>query len=733
MAKEPDSVLEDALRAMRSGGAASGYGREIQRVISERLGAEALAKNDSDLARWLVSGESTAPLLGQDEGALGELATTKRGLANIDGRTIGLVLPTGSTDLRDEAAAIMLGVAWALDLPRADPSKGDRTKLATRDDGGDANRVEPSMAELAGEGAAVILAALDPVSADRAVRWGEEHAVAVIALAEPRPNALAGTDGGARAAVAHDWAFVAGVPRADEIAVLGEELVSRGLRKIVPIVPPSGSEAVRALSLGTVVLEPEVACDTAAAQSGEAHFPVEDWKKESVRAWLVDAPSECARDLVRELATAGMDGTMGLTLDAAGTKRARPGRGRPVEEIAVRAGAIPVTEASASAVADPDIKTWYARQGAPPSWWAALGHDAAVLARRRRLRAPARRHDRPCRGHPPPRDRQAGARLSPSAPLDDRGARIRFRPQSSARPQGRRAGAGEVNAPEGALGVEQVCVVGLRGRPGERVKLPPPEASAARPKPAARPKLPPPARSFPPRARSFRRAPEACRAPEASAARPVSAARPSFRRALRFRRAPEVSPPRARSFRRAPGVSAARPRLPPPARSFRRPPEASAAHPKLPPPERSFPPPREVSPPERSFPPNGPSQRPCRRFSGIDPRGRGCRPRRPAPWVPRYGRSCLVDRAQAVARMRRAGRPPGPFRRVFPSVPRFLRGLSHEILQHPFLRFGGRMSTDVMIDPTDLSKNFGSFRAVDKINFEVRRGEVVGFLGPKRP
>ena len=40
------------------------------------------------------------------------------------------------------------------------------------------------------------------------------------------------------------------------------------------------------------------------------------------------------------------------------------------------------------------------------------------------------------------------------------------------------------------------------------------------------------------------------------------------------------------------------------------------------------------------------------------------------------------------------------------------------------------MSTDVMIYANDLTKIFGSFRAVDKINFEVRRGEVVGFLGP---
>jgi ABC-2 type transport system ATP-binding protein len=40
------------------------------------------------------------------------------------------------------------------------------------------------------------------------------------------------------------------------------------------------------------------------------------------------------------------------------------------------------------------------------------------------------------------------------------------------------------------------------------------------------------------------------------------------------------------------------------------------------------------------------------------------------------------------------------------------------------------MSSDVMIYANELSKNFGTFRAVDKVTFEVRRGEVVGFLGP---
>ncbi len=39
-------------------------------------------------------------------------------------------------------------------------------------------------------------------------------------------------------------------------------------------------------------------------------------------------------------------------------------------------------------------------------------------------------------------------------------------------------------------------------------------------------------------------------------------------------------------------------------------------------------------------------------------------------------------------------------------------------------------SDDVMIEARDLTKIYGNQRAVDRLNFEIRRGEVVGFLGP---
>lgn len=40
------------------------------------------------------------------------------------------------------------------------------------------------------------------------------------------------------------------------------------------------------------------------------------------------------------------------------------------------------------------------------------------------------------------------------------------------------------------------------------------------------------------------------------------------------------------------------------------------------------------------------------------------------------------------------------------------------------------MATDVMIEARDLSKIYGQQKAIDKLNFSIRRGEVVGFLGP---
>lgn len=40
------------------------------------------------------------------------------------------------------------------------------------------------------------------------------------------------------------------------------------------------------------------------------------------------------------------------------------------------------------------------------------------------------------------------------------------------------------------------------------------------------------------------------------------------------------------------------------------------------------------------------------------------------------------------------------------------------------------LANDVMIEARGLSKQYGLYRALDRVSFEVRKGEVVGFLGP---
>jgi hypothetical protein len=157
---------------------------------------------------------------------LGELAASRRGLNVVEGRTIGLLLPTESPGLRDESADVLRGVLWALGLPRGsrparasvdagarattvttteemgrgvlapcaplepapestEPAFEDAVRLVTHDDAGSADRTEVSLDELVGEGAAMVIAGLDGQTARRALRWGERHGVPVIVLVPP--------------------------------------------------------------------------------------------------------------------------------------------------------------------------------------------------------------------------------------------------------------------------------------------------------------------------------------------------------------------------------------------------------------------------------------------------------------------------------------------------------------------------------------------------------------------
>lgn len=407
----PRDVLVNALEAMRTQRASFGYGVEIERILAQRLVKIATSSGDAALARMLLDEKAGAIVVGGDAGvALGELATSRRGLNVVEGRTIGLLLPTESPGLRDEAADVLRGVMWALGLPRGvrtaaatppapdagtsaatkpsssaatlaaarascappepappldEPDPQERVKLVTRDDAGTADRTEVSLDELAGEGAAIVIAALDPDTAARALRWGENHAVPVVTLAPPDQP----TGGSA-------FGFVAGESRAAVVEALARAAPALTGGAVEPVIdtselalyPPGGGR------VAGLTLLPPVSCDIPATRAGDPRFPLAQWEKDRTSAWLVSGSPGCARDLVGELAAAHDRGVVAMTLEAA----ALPARPPGLRVLTASAGVVP--DAAAAGARDDELGRFRATLGTV-SWWTALGRDAATLAR----------------------------------------------------------------------------------------------------------------------------------------------------------------------------------------------------------------------------------------------------------------------------------------------------------------------------------------------------------------
>jgi hypothetical protein len=371
----PRDALEQTYRAMRARGSLSGYGADTSKLVAERLARIAVQANDPALARWLVeqSGVSAAQTAGDAGLELGELAASRRGLATVTGRTVGLLLPTHARELRDEAADVVRGISWALDLPK---SAGRETgaRLVTREDGGDLAGTRAAMEELSGEGATVIVGGFDRASADRAVVWSESSGVPVLLLAAPSPNRMPKAS-----------AVVLGERAPREIAMLADALVRHGVRTAaVAVESADDEEAVAALDgrERRLALMPAVRCDVPLSKAGKTRFPVDAWWRGGARGWLVAGPASCARDVLRDVATIAPSPStapaVALTLESGIAVEDTP---RGISVLSASAGIVPILAASAAGARDADVRDFMERFGVRPSYWTALGHDAGVLAK----------------------------------------------------------------------------------------------------------------------------------------------------------------------------------------------------------------------------------------------------------------------------------------------------------------------------------------------------------------
>ena len=369
----PRSVLEQTYRTMRSRGVASGYSMDTQKLVAARLSRIAVESNDAALARWLldVSGASAIQTGGDAGLELGELASSRRGLS-VSGKTVGLLLPTRTRELRDEAADVVRGVSWALDLPRR-AGAADGVRLVTRDDGVDDASTRVAMEELAGEGASVIVAGFDRASADRASLWSEQSGVPVLLLAAPSAARMPKTS-----------AFVLGERTERELAMLGEALVRHAVKTAAFVIDTTEDEtAGRAAEAGGLVLLPPTRCDVPLSEAGKPRFPVDAWMASGAQGWLVSGPTQCARDVLRDVKRllerrrSPNDRVIAVTLEAGVTPAEVP---RGIVVLSASAGLVPILATRPEEAHEEDVRTFIDRFGVRPSYWTALGRDAGALA-----------------------------------------------------------------------------------------------------------------------------------------------------------------------------------------------------------------------------------------------------------------------------------------------------------------------------------------------------------------
>jgi hypothetical protein len=359
---------------MRTRGTASGYSLDTQKLVAARLSRIAVETNDAALARWLldVSGVSAVQTGGDAGVELGELAASRRGLSIVTGRTVGLLLPTRNRELRDEAADVVRGLSWALDLPRS-ANKDEGIRLVTREDGADEAGTRAAMEELAGEGASVIVAGFDRASADRASLWSEQSGVPVLLLAAPSAARMPKSSG-----------FVLGERTERELAMLGEALVRHNVKTAAFVIDTSEDESAgRAAEAGGLVLLPPTRCDVPLSEAGKPRFPVDAWMASGAQGWLVSGPTQCARDVLRDVKRllesrrSPNDRVIAVTLEAGVTPSEVP---RGIVVLSASAGLVPILATRPEEAHEEDVRTFIDRFGVRPSYWTALGRDAGALA-----------------------------------------------------------------------------------------------------------------------------------------------------------------------------------------------------------------------------------------------------------------------------------------------------------------------------------------------------------------
>ncbi|WP_437723864.1 hypothetical protein [Sorangium sp. So ce861] len=349
--KVPLAHLVAAMRAGEAAGEVVDPQVDLRSLVAERLAIVARERRDVALAKELL--DRAGALLGNQGDAISELAAGA-GTARVEPPTVGLLLSTRTSESRRRGVEIAAGVAHGLGLLRP----GSDARLVSRDDGGQGS-VDEALSSLTAEGAAVLIAGSDREQATAVAKFARTNAIPVLLVHPPEPAALDGA-----------FVFVVGEEPARGIDVLAAALAERGARPVALVGGDAGAPPAALAERGVAVALP---CDAA--------FDPRALRPPAVRGLLLAGDAPCAEQAIRAA-------PRGVTL-ALGFEAAVP---PPPGSLVATAGLFPLVAAPAGAQPPPGaggagsagagaaLAVWLATHPSPPSFWAALGRDAGVLA-----------------------------------------------------------------------------------------------------------------------------------------------------------------------------------------------------------------------------------------------------------------------------------------------------------------------------------------------------------------
>lgn len=348
LAKIPLPVLEASLSTISSARVQSPGVRPAERAaaadwmrrqIVELLSRSALSAQDVALAQRLVATASNRQSDDAKKSELLLLATQGGMERTIVGRTLGLLLQVDDPALMQRSIDVAAGIAATLELTA---SGRDRARIVLQTRQVENGALDEGLARLAGDGASLMLAGLDPEGARLAASFAEERGVPVLLLHEPAgpPRALPRS------------AYVLGANDAAANQVLWGALKQRA-GVVIRVGSPS-APCPKASSDATTLL----------GLAGELRHA----------ALSFESSAACARHVLMGLGDGAHPAVVGLGLNALGLL----GAGLGVREVwALGAGRVPEFGGSR----DEELERWFSRKGRAPTWYEALGHDAALIAR----------------------------------------------------------------------------------------------------------------------------------------------------------------------------------------------------------------------------------------------------------------------------------------------------------------------------------------------------------------